>query len=111
MQLSLLALSLSAAAGVLAQQGGFLQTCESIKLRGRYLTATCNSITGGNQRCSRLDLNKCLKNQFGQLVADSLGMGYLLLSLLFSCLFSFSFFFFVLPSSLNRRQKKIADER
>src|SRR5437868_1647168 len=74
MKLSILAFTLAGTASVLAQQGGFLDSCDSstIKVEGRYLTATCNSITGGNKRCSKLDLNRCLKNQFGQLVPDSL---------------------------------------
>jgi hypothetical protein len=62
------------ATGVLA--ANFSGSCEtsSIKVSGRTLTANCKNIFG-QLKCSKLDLNRCLKNNYGRLAADPTGAG------------------------------------
>jgi len=44
-------------------EGEFLNTCDvkSVKVSGKTLTAKCKNILG-QEKCNKLDLNKCLKN-------------------------------------------------
>lgn len=75
MKLTTVAAFALSAVSVLAD-GEFITSCDAstIKVKDKFLTATCSNIIGV-KKCSKLDLNKCLKNQFGQLVVDSLGIG------------------------------------
>lgn len=59
-----------------AMAANFVGSCDanSVKLSGRTLTANCRNIVG-QMRCSRLDLNRCLKNSYGSLQADPTGAG------------------------------------
>ena len=70
------------AAGGTAQLRGFTSTCqtETVKVEGRWLTAQCRNILNTEARCSKLDLNNCLKNNFGRLEDDVFGTGYVLVS-------------------------------
>jgi hypothetical protein len=60
-----------------AQADNFVASCDanSVKVSGRMLTANCRNISGGLQ-CSKLDLNRCIKNNYGSLQADPTGSGY-----------------------------------
>lgn len=60
-----------------AQADNFVASCDanSVKVSGRTLTANCRNISGGLQ-CSKLDLNRCIKNSYGSLQADPTGSGY-----------------------------------
>lgn len=64
----------------------FFASCDanSVKMSGRYLTANCKDVVGILQ-CSKLDLNRCLKNVYGSLQADQNGDGYVGSLLLWSC--------------------------
>jgi hypothetical protein len=64
-----------ATTGALA--ANFVASCDkdSIKVSGGTLTANCKNIFG-QSRCSKLDLNRCLKNSYGTLQADPTGAGY-----------------------------------
>ncbi|KAK3984774.1 hypothetical protein QBC44DRAFT_252168 [Cladorrhinum sp. PSN332] len=76
MKIPLLSLSVILSSGV-AQADNFVSSCDpaSVKLSGRTtLTASCSNILG-QLRCSRLDLNRCIKNSYGQLQADPNGSG------------------------------------
>jgi hypothetical protein len=70
---SLVVLGLTAT-GALADN--FAGSCDtnSIKFSGRTLTANCKNIFG-QLKCSKLDLNNCLKNNYGSLQADPKGTG------------------------------------
>lgn len=61
-----------------AQLTGFTSTClvSTVKVDGRWLTAQCHNILGTETRCSKLDLNSCLKNNSGRLEDDVFGTGY-----------------------------------
>ncbi|KAK3936618.1 hypothetical protein QBC46DRAFT_321115 [Diplogelasinospora grovesii] len=74
--LTTLALGLAAAAATAAADN-FIGSCDadSVKIiSGKVLTANCRQISGP-LRCSRLDLNRCLKNTYGSLQADPTGSG------------------------------------
>ncbi|KAK0652804.1 hypothetical protein B0T16DRAFT_388006 [Cercophora newfieldiana] len=62
-------------AGALAE-GEFLNTCDikSVKVSGKTLTAKCKNILG-QEKCNKLELNKCLKNLYGTLAVDPIGAG------------------------------------
>jgi len=68
-------LSTIAVSQVLADN--FVASCDanSVKITGRDLTANCKDIFG-NLQCSKLDLNRCLKNTYGSLQEDPKGDGY-----------------------------------
>lgn len=57
----------------------FIGSCDagSVKVSGRTLTANCKNIVGQSV-CSKLDLNRCIKNSYGQLQPDPTGAGYVL---------------------------------
>ena len=69
-------LTLVLAAGALAADGDFITSCDSttIKVSGNILTAKCRDIIG-TVSCSKLDLSKCLKNSYGTLTTDPIGVG------------------------------------
>ncbi|KAK4246114.1 Cyanovirin-N [Corynascus novoguineensis] len=71
--LSLLVLGLGAT-GALADN--FTGSCDanSIKVSGKTLTAKCKNIFG-QSKCSKLNLNKCIKNVYGRLQEDPTGAG------------------------------------
>lgn len=71
---SVLVLGLGASAALAAN---FSNSCDaaSIKVSGNILTATCSTIFG-QPKCSKLDLDKCIKNEGGTLRADPSGTGY-----------------------------------
>ncbi|KAL2152291.1 hypothetical protein VTH82DRAFT_5475 [Thermothelomyces myriococcoides] len=70
---SVLVLGLGASAALAAN---FSNSCDaaSIKVSGNILTATCSTIFG-QPKCSKLDLDKCIKNEGGTLRADPSGTG------------------------------------
>ncbi|KAL2131847.1 hypothetical protein VTI74DRAFT_4561 [Chaetomium olivicolor] len=70
---SILVLGL-AASGALAIN--FAASCDtnSIKVSGRTLTARGKNIWG-QYTCSKLDLNRCIKNRYGTLQSDPAGAG------------------------------------
>jgi hypothetical protein len=72
------ALALLASGPATAQLTGFTNTCQvdTVKVEGRWLTAQCHNILGTETRCSKLDLNSCLKNNSGRLEDDVFGTGY-----------------------------------
>ncbi|KAK0735363.1 hypothetical protein B0T21DRAFT_411996 [Apiosordaria backusii] len=57
-----------------ATTDNFIGSCDasSVKVSGRVITANCKNILG-QLKCSRLDLNKCIKNSYGRLQADPTG--------------------------------------
>lgn len=59
----------------------FVSSCDagSVKVSGRTLTASCRNILG-QLKCSRLDLNRCIKNTYGSLQADPNASGYVPIS-------------------------------
>lgn len=59
-----------------AMAANFFQSCQadSVSVSGRTLTAKCRTISG-SYTCSKLDLNKCLKNNYGSLQADPTDSG------------------------------------
>lgn len=63
-------------AGAIAE-GEFLNTCDikSVKVSGKTLTAKCKNILG-QEKCNKLELNKCLKNLYGTIAVDPVGAGY-----------------------------------
>lgn len=63
------------ATGALAE-GEFLNTCDvkSVKVSGKTLTAKCKNILG-QEKCNKLELNKCIKNLYGTLAVDPIGAG------------------------------------
>ncbi|OIW29394.1 hypothetical protein CONLIGDRAFT_713935 [Coniochaeta ligniaria NRRL 30616] len=69
-----LVVSALAVSSVLADN--FVASCDanSVKVSGRYLTANCKDVVGILQ-CSKLDLNPCLKNNYGSLQEDPKGDG------------------------------------
>jgi glutamyl-tRNA reductase len=71
--LSVLVLGLGATGAFAAN---FLGSCDanSVKVSGRTLTANCKNIFG-QLKCSKLDLNRCLKNNYGRLQEDPSGAG------------------------------------
>jgi glutamyl-tRNA reductase len=71
--LSILVLGLGATGALAAN---FLGSCDanSVKVSGRTLTANCKNIFG-QLKCSKLDLNRCLKNNYGRLQEDPSGAG------------------------------------
>jgi hypothetical protein len=71
--LSVLVLGLGATGALGAN---FVDSCDakSVKVNGRTLTANCKNIFG-QLKCSKLDLNRCLKNVYGRLQADPTGAG------------------------------------
>jgi hypothetical protein len=71
--LSILVLGLSASGALAANFAGSCET-NSIKVSGRTLTANCRNIFG-QYKCSKLDLNRCLKNSYGTLQPDPSGNG------------------------------------
>lgn len=77
-----LALLLTSPAITTAQLTGFTSTClvSTVKVDGRWLTAQCHNILGTETRCSKLDLNSCLKNNSGRLEDDVFGTGYVVQS-------------------------------
>ena len=60
--------------GALAQN--FVGSCDasSIKVTGSTMTANCKNILG-QSKCSKLDLNNCIKNNSGALQEDPVGVG------------------------------------
>lgn len=70
---SLVVLGLGATGALAANFSGSCET-GSIKVSGRTLTANCKNIFG-QLKCSKLDLNRCLKNNYGRLAADPTGAG------------------------------------
>ncbi|AEO63132.1 uncharacterized protein THITE_2043158 [Thermothielavioides terrestris NRRL 8126] len=72
----LLVLGLGATGALAATAANFLGSCDanSIKVSGRTLTANCKDIFG-QSKCSKLDLNRCIKNNYGSLEADPTGAG------------------------------------
>jgi hypothetical protein len=70
-----LLVSALAASSVLADN--FVASCDanSVKISGRYVTADCKDVFN-NLQCSKLDLNKCLKNNYGSLQEDPKGDGW-----------------------------------
>ncbi|AEO56671.1 hypothetical protein MYCTH_2301832 [Thermothelomyces thermophilus ATCC 42464] len=62
------------ASGALA--ANFADSCDakSIKVSGKTLRANCKNIFG-QSTCSKLNLNKCIKNVNGRLQADPSGAG------------------------------------
>jgi len=54
----------------------FVNSCDAntVKVTGRTLQASCKNIVGA-LKCSKLDLNRCLKNVYGSLQADPTGAG------------------------------------
>ena len=71
--LSVLVLGLGATGALGAN---FVGSCDanSAKVSGKTLTANCKNIFG-QLKCSKLDLNRCLKNSYGTLQADASGAG------------------------------------
>ncbi len=71
--LSVLVLGLGAT-GALASE--FVPSCDAstVKVVGKFLTGNCKNIFG-QLKCSKLDLNKCIKNNYGRLQEDPLGAG------------------------------------
>ncbi|KAK3906397.1 hypothetical protein C8A05DRAFT_29757 [Staphylotrichum tortipilum] len=67
------ALALGAAA---APAVDFAGSCEpnSIKISSTTVQANCKNIFG-QYACSKLDLNRCIKNNYGRLAADPTGAG------------------------------------
>ncbi|KAM7210931.1 Cyanovirin-N [Rhypophila decipiens] len=63
-----------AAAAAPAQN--FFNSCSdsSIKVTGKILQASCRNIKG-DLKCSKLDLNKCIRNSYGTLEPDPKGSG------------------------------------
>jgi hypothetical protein len=55
----------------------FVDSCDSstLKVSGRILTASCKNIFG-QLKCSKLDLTRCVKNNYGRLQEDPTGAGY-----------------------------------
>lgn len=68
-------LSFTAAAPA-APAENFVNSCDdkTVKVTGRILQANCKNIVGA-LKCSKLDLNRCLKNVYGSLQADPSGTG------------------------------------
>ncbi|KXX77624.1 Cyanovirin-N [Madurella mycetomatis] len=62
------------ATGVVADN--FTGSCDakSVKVNGRTLTANCRNIRG-QMKCSKLDLNRCIKNLYGSMEPDPTGAG------------------------------------
>ncbi|KAK4100204.1 hypothetical protein N658DRAFT_508142 [Parathielavia hyrcaniae] len=54
----------------------FISSCDekSVNINGRTLTANCKNIFG-QLKCSKLDLNRCLMNNYGRLQEDPTGAG------------------------------------
>ncbi|KAK3370439.1 hypothetical protein B0H63DRAFT_528160 [Podospora didyma] len=54
----------------------FIGSCDAstVKVTGRILTANCRNIAGA-LKCTRLDLNQCVKNTYGSLQADPTATG------------------------------------
>lgn len=73
MKFTIVALAGLASAG---PASNFFNSCDanSVKVSGKILTATCRNIKG-DFKCSRLDLNKCIRNSYGTLEADPKGSG------------------------------------
>ncbi|KAK4169042.1 Cyanovirin-N [Cladorrhinum sp. PSN259] len=69
MKFTHVSLALLAAPAALADN--FVTSCDSasVKVSGRTITANCRNILG-QLKCSRLDLSRCVKNQYGRLQAD-----------------------------------------
>lgn len=67
-------LLLAAATPTLA--ANFLGSCsaDSVVIDGKILTAKCRTISG-QLKCTKLDLNNCLKNTYGSLQSDPEGDG------------------------------------
>ena len=63
------------AGGSVAQS--FTGSCkvDTVKVEGRWLTAQCHNILGTEAKCTKLDLNNCLKNNYGRLEDDVFGTG------------------------------------
>ncbi|KAK3328049.1 hypothetical protein B0T19DRAFT_181582 [Cercophora scortea] len=59
-----------------AQAENFFKTCDasSVKVTGKILQANCKNIAGA-LKCSKLNLNECLKNSYGSLKEDPTGAG------------------------------------
>lgn len=76
MRFTLAAVAAVALPALVAADGDFVTSCDSatIKVSGQYLTAKCRNIVGA-QACSKLDLNNCLKNSYGNLLADPTSEG------------------------------------
>ena len=66
-------------AAALAAADNFIRSCtaDSVKIvGGRTLQASCRTRAGtGSYKCTRLDLNGCLKNAYGRLQEDPSGAG------------------------------------
>lgn len=54
---------------VVSAAGGYLGSCQSWSISGNLLTATCTK-TGGGTRTTRQDMNLCIGNSNGALVAQ-----------------------------------------
>ena len=69
--------STTAIFATLAAAQSFTTSCklDTVKVDGRWLTAECNNILRTASRCTKLDLNNCLKNNFGRLEDDVFGTG------------------------------------
>lgn len=76
---AVVAFMLGAAAAPAAPAVDFSGSCEpsSIKITGTTVQANCKNIFG-TYSCSKLDLNRCIKNNYGRLAADPTGAGYVL---------------------------------
>jgi hypothetical protein len=76
MKVAVNAIVFSALAVGSATADNFVASCDanSVKISGRTLTANCKDIFG-NFQCSKLDLNKCLKNTYGSIQEDPKGDG------------------------------------
>lgn len=73
------ALSAAGTASAAVAIGSFVSSCDagSVRVDGRYITANCRNIVG-QYVCSRLDLNRCVKNSYGTLASNPTqsGPGY-----------------------------------
>ena len=68
---------LAACAAPIVLADGFLSSCDSntIEIDGTILTAYCTNIVK-DMTCSRLDLGRCLRNDYGSIQDDPVGEGY-----------------------------------
>lgn len=66
--------TLAAARPALADNFSASCDTDSIVIAGTIVTATCKTLVGG-KRCSKLDLNQCLKNTYGAIQDDPDGKG------------------------------------
>jgi hypothetical protein len=77
MQVTLASLLAVAVAASARPADNFLGSCDanSVVINGRFIQANCKNILG-SWGCTRLDMNNCLKNNYGRIQEDPSGQGY-----------------------------------